>query len=205
MIVAGVTASPDFPVGNAVQPQKRGSVDAFVSKLTASGDALVYSTYFGGSGYDEARDVAVDDHGNAYVAGYTDSWDFPFSTTIGAPEWRKHIFVVKLESTGALAYATGIGGAVSDDVKAIAVDAEGRAHIAGMTSSPDFPLVNPWQRSLGGTRAFRTHDGGGRWTALNSGLEVSGVRSFGFDRSQPAARHARRSCYARHCPPATAS
>src|SRR5439155_7726896 len=105
-------------------------------------------------------------------------------------EWRKHIFVVKLESTGALAYATGIGGAVSDDVKAIAVDAEGRAHIAGMTSSPDFPLVNPWQPSLGGTRAFRTHDGGGTWTALNSGLQVSGVRSFGFDRSQPAAVYA---------------
>ena len=75
--------------------------------------------------------------------------------------WRKHVFVIKLDFTGALAYATEIGGSGSeDDVHGIAVDAGGRAHIVGMTSSADFPVVDPWQRSLGGHPAFRTHDGG---------------------------------------------
>jgi hypothetical protein len=190
VIVAGVTVSPDFPVVNAAQPHKRGHVDAFVVKLTPAGDAMAYSTYFGGGGYDEARDVAVDDGGNAYVAGYTDSWDFPMETTLGTPEWRKQMFVVKLDATGALAYSTLIGGSGSDDVKGIAVDAGGRAHIAGMTSSADFPLVDPWQPSLGGYPAFRTHDGGGAWTALKTGLQVSGVSAFGFDPAEPAAVYA---------------
>ena len=190
IIVAGVTTSPDFPIANAAQGEKHGSVDAFVTKLTPGGDAIVYSTYLGGGGYDEARDVAVDDAGNAYVAGYTDSWDFPLASAIGTLEGRKQIFVIKLDSTGALAYATLVGGSGQDAVHGIAVDADRRAHIVGSTSSPDFPLVNPWQRSLGGTPAFRTHDGGGTWTGLHTGLMVSGVRAFGFDRSQPAAVYA---------------
>jgi FIMAH domain-containing protein/beta-propeller repeat-containing protein len=190
VIVAGVTYSSDFPVGNALQSQKKGSGDAFVAKLNPTGDALVYSTYFGGGGTDEARDVAVDDAGNAYVAGYTDSWDFPAASAIGSAETRKQMFVVKLDSTGALAYATLIGGSGSDDVRGIAVDAAGRAHIAGMTSSSDFPVVNPWQPALGGHPAFRTRDGGAAWTALSAGLQGSAVSVFGFDRSQSGATYA---------------
>jgi hypothetical protein len=190
VIVAGVTVSPDFPIGNALQSQKNGSGDAFVSKLNPTGDALVYSTYFGGGGYDEARDVAVDDGGNAYVAGYTNSWDFPATNTIGAAGTRKQMFVVKLDSMGVLAYATLVGGSGSDDVRGIAVDAAGHAHIAGMTSSADFPVVNPWQRTLGGHPAFRTRDGGTAWTALSGGLQVSAVSVFGFDRAQSGATYA---------------
>lgn len=190
VIVAGVTYSPDFPVGNALQPQKGGFGDAFVAKLNPAGDALVYSTYVGGGGGDEARGVAVDESGNAYVAGYTDSWDFPATSTIGPPEWRKNVFVIKLDVTGVLTYATEIGGSGSEDVHGIAVDAGGRAHIVGMTSSPDFPVVDPWQRSLGGHPAFRTHDSGAVWAALNVGFPISGVGAFGFDRSQPGAVYA---------------
>jgi hypothetical protein len=190
VIVAGVTSSPDFPLANAQQSQKKGSGDAFVAKLNPTGDALVYSTYFGGGGYDEARDVAVDDAGNVYVAGYTDSWDFPATNTIGSAETRKQMFVVKLDSMGVLAYATLVGGSGNDDVRGIAVDAGGRAHIAGMTSSADFPVVNPWQRTLGGYPAFRTRDGGAAWTPLGGGLEVSAVSVFGFDRAQSSETYA---------------
>ena len=190
VIVAGVTVSPDFPVGNAFQSQKKGTGDAFVAKLNPTGDALVYSTYFGGAGYDEARDVAVDDAGSAYVAGYTDSWDFPAANAIGSSETRKQMFVVKLDSAGGLAYATQIGGSGSDDVRGIAVDAAGRANIAGMTSSADFPVVNPWQPTLGGSPAFRTRDGGAAWTAASAGLQVSAVSVFGFDRAQSTATYA---------------
>lgn len=190
IFVAGVTVSPDFPVAHAAQPQKKGHVDAFVVKLTPAGDAMAYSTYFGGGGYDEARDVAVDEGGNAYVTGYTDSWDFPVGRTLGTPERRKQAFVIKLDSTGALAYSTLIGGSGYEEVKGIAVDAAGRAHVAGMTSSADFPLVDPWQRLLGGYAASRTHDRGGAWTALNTGLQVSGVSAFGFDPAEPTAVYA---------------
>jgi photosystem II stability/assembly factor-like uncharacterized protein len=189
VIVAGVTFSPDFPLANPLQSQKKGSGDAFVAKLNPTGDALVYSTYFGGGGYDEARDVAVDDGGNAYVAGFTDSSDFPASSTIGSAQTRRQMFVVKLDSMGGLAYATQIGGSGNDNVRGIAVDASGRAHIAGMTSSADFPVVNAWQRTLGGYPAYRTRDGGAAWTGL-SGLQVSAVRVFGFDRAQSSATYA---------------
>lgn len=190
VIVAGVTFSPDFPVGYAVQPQKKAGGDVFVAKLNPTGDALIYATYVGGAGNDEARDLAVDAAGNAYLAGSTNSGDFPTAFTIGSAETLKQMFVVKLDSTGALAYATRIGGSGSDDVRGIAVDAAGRAHIAGMTSSADFPTVNAWQPTLGGYPAFRSRDGGGAWTAVSTGLQVSGVSSFGFDRAQLGATYA---------------
>ena len=189
VVVVGVTTSPDFPVGNAVQSQKKGTGDAFIAKLNPTGDALVYSTYLGGAGYDEAKDVAVDDAGNAYVAGYTDSWDFPAASTIGSAETRKQMFVLKLDAMGALAYATLIGGSGNDSVTGIAVDAAGRAHIVGATSSADFPVVDPWQPALGGYPVFRTRDGGGVWTPLG-GLRVSVATAFGFDRTQPGATYA---------------
>ncbi|HEU4891631.1 MAG TPA: SBBP repeat-containing protein [Vicinamibacterales bacterium] len=190
MIVAGVTSSPDFPVANAAQPDRRGSVDAFVTKLTPGGDAIVYSTYFGGGGYDEARDVAVDAAGNAYVAGYTESFDFPVTSTIGPVEWSREMFVVKLDATGAVAYSTRAGGTRDDSLNGIAVDSGGRAHIVGMTASADFPVVNPWQPSLAGSVGFRTTNAGAAWAPLTAGLQASGIGVFGFDRAEPGAVYA---------------
>jgi hypothetical protein len=75
--VAGSTSSTDFPTMNALQPIYGGAYDAFVTKLNPAGSALVYSTYLGGSGYDIGTSIAVDGSGNAYVAGFTSSTDFP--------------------------------------------------------------------------------------------------------------------------------
>jgi hypothetical protein len=76
--VIGWTVSRDFPTANALQPAYGGGAgDAFVAKFTATGTALVYSTYLGGSGWEIGRGVAVDADGNAYVTGYTPSADFP--------------------------------------------------------------------------------------------------------------------------------
>ena len=190
MIVAGVTTSPDFPVASAVQPQRRGFVDAFVTKLTPGGDALVYSTYFGGSGFDTARDVAVDAAGNVYVAGYTESWDFPVTSSIGPAESSPKMFVVKLDATGAVAYSTRVGGSGDESLNGIAVDPDGRAHLAGMTASADFPVVNPWQARLGGSPGLRTANAGAAWMPLTAGLQVSGIVAFGFDRAEPGAVYA---------------
>src|SRR5262249_21786483 len=74
---AGFTYSTTFPTAGAPQGANSGNSDAFVSKLNPAGTALVYSTYLGGSGYDFGDGVAVDSAGNAYVAGETDSTNFP--------------------------------------------------------------------------------------------------------------------------------
>ena len=82
--VTGYTTSTDFPTtAGAFQTTfGGGNDDAFVTKLNPTGTALVYSTYLGGTGYDQGAAIAVDTAGNAYVTGYTDSTDFP--TTAGA-------------------------------------------------------------------------------------------------------------------------
>jgi Beta-propeller repeat len=75
--VTGFTGSTDFPTVNAVQPAFGGGADAFMAKLTRSGSQLLYSTYLGGSGFELGSGIAVDNRGNAYVTGQTNSTDFP--------------------------------------------------------------------------------------------------------------------------------
>ncbi len=75
--MTGYTSSSNFPVVNAYQETYGGGCDAFVTKLTPSGNVLSYSTYLGGSGSENGRDIAVDSNRNAYVTGYTNSTDFP--------------------------------------------------------------------------------------------------------------------------------
>src|SRR5205085_10726396 len=81
--VTGQTASTNFPTANAIQSNKAGTTtNAYVTKLNASGSALIYSTYLGGSGGDAGLGIAVDAAGNAYVAGRTGSTDFPTANPI---------------------------------------------------------------------------------------------------------------------------
>ncbi len=91
--VVGNTYSTDFPVRNAAQPTKGGGSsnnhDAFVTKIQADGSALIYSTYLGGSKTDEASGIAVDDLGNAYITGMTQSTDFPIQECLPAGLWRR--------------------------------------------------------------------------------------------------------------------
>src|SRR5262249_41084526 len=113
--VTGDTASTNFPTANAVQPVFGGVEDAFVAKLTAGGMTLAYSTYLGGSGVDYGQGIAVAPTGAAYVAGSTDSKNFPvtasaFQTPPGGGD-LSDAFVTKLTPSGsALAYATYLGG-----------------------------------------------------------------------------------------------
>lgn len=142
--VAGITSSTDFPQRGGVQTRFNGGVyDAFVTKLNAAGDDLVYSTFLGGAGDDEAFRLALDPVNNAYVTGLTDSANFP---TAGAAQptrgGKSDAFVAKLDpSGGALVYSTYLGGAEVDEGWDIALDAQGRAWVAGRTSSADFPVT----------------------------------------------------------------
>ena len=139
---SGLTGSSNFPTVNALYPTSGGIQDAFVTKLNAAGNAVTYSTYLGGSGYDQANAVAVDASGNAYVIGYTDSPDFPIAGAMRALDGDYDAFVSKLNATGSgLVYSTYLGGSGGDFGDAIAVDRTGIAYVAGHTASPDFPTV----------------------------------------------------------------
>ncbi|HEY1536698.1 MAG TPA: SBBP repeat-containing protein [Polyangiaceae bacterium] len=121
---------------------------------------LTYSSYFGGSSYDEACAIAADTSGNMYLVGYTASTLFPTSS----PEQPTHAggsydaFVVKLNAAGtSLIYATYLGGNGPDIAYAVATDGVGNAYLAGLTSSTNFPVVTPVQAALGGSQdAFVT-------------------------------------------------
>jgi hypothetical protein len=80
--VAGGTSSTNFPVLNPIQAHLGGSQDAFVTKLSATGNALFFSTYLGGAAADVANSIRLDSSGNAFIGGATDSTNFP--TTPGA-------------------------------------------------------------------------------------------------------------------------
>ena len=145
--VVGTTASLDFPTtSGAVQPALAGgSTDAFVTKLNPTGSGFVYSTYLGGTSEENGCHIAVDDAGNAYVTGVTESPDFP--TTTGALQTTygggsDDAFVTKLAPTGsALVYSTFLGGSALDQGFGIAVDSAGSAYIVGETQSCNFPTT----------------------------------------------------------------
>ena len=152
--VAGTTFSVDFPTTpGAFDTTHNGSFnvftrpDACVTKLNSSGSALIYSTFLGGDGGDFARDLALDNSGNVYVAGSTGSSDFP--TTPGAFDTTRNdvgssdVFVTKLNPTGSapLVYSTLIGGDGFEEPQDIEVDNAGNAYMTGSTGSPDFPTT----------------------------------------------------------------
>ncbi len=154
--VAGSTASYDFPALNPAQSAIGGSNDAFVAKLTASGNALIYCTYLGGAGDDRAMGIAVDASGAAYITGYTQSPNFPVRNALQATlAGTKNAFIAKLTPAGNnLAYSTYLGGSGSDSGNGIAVDSSGNAYVAGDATSANFP-VNSFQRTYhGGQDAF---------------------------------------------------
>ena len=147
--IAGQTFSSDFPIANALQPECGGDLgagDAFVAKLTPDGTALAYSTYLGGSSRDAGLDIAVDSFGAAYVAGVTDSANFPTRNPVHPFRGPADGFVAKLAADGrSLTYSTPLGGSAFDQGTDIAVDMSGAAYVAGETSSLDFPTVNALQ------------------------------------------------------------
>jgi uncharacterized repeat protein (TIGR01451 family) len=174
--VTGFTnSSLDFPTTTgALQTAFGGSRDAFVTKLNATGSALVYSTYLGGTDNDEGHGIAVDAPGNAYVTGFTESANFPV-TPLTAFQPAKgagvDAFVTKLNPTGSgLVYSTFLGSNNTDQGSSIAVDALGNAYITGFTASATFPTTTgASQTTFGGVEdAFVT-----KLNAAGSGLSYS--------------------------------
>ncbi len=123
-----------------------GLKDAFIAKVNASGSALTYCTYIGGSADDVANGIAVDGLGNAYIGGSTGSSVATFCEITG-PDLSFNggttdAFVCKLNAAGnGRVYCGYIGGDGEESVNGIAVDGSGNAYVAGNTSSrePTFP------------------------------------------------------------------
>lgn len=153
--VAGETYSSGFPLSNdAYQSYIAGRYDAFVYVLNPSGSDLSFSTYFGGSNYDQAIDLRVDRHGNIYFVGDTTSTDLP--TTDGSynkvSNGGNDLFAVKLNMTHkTLDFCTFIGGSSSDYAYGMTMNSHGDTFITGYTSSSDFPLSDDaFDRSMNG-------------------------------------------------------
>ena len=198
--VTGVTFSSNFPVANAVQNQfQGGAFDAFVTKINPAGTALAYSTYLGGNDDDRGYRVRLDAAGNAYVAGSTESPNFPTASPYQSSlNGIVDAFVTKLTPTGTVSYSTFIGGSGLDGAIGLTVGPAGNAAITGFTSSTDFPTVAATQpansggefdafvtqlNTSGNMLDFSTYLGG---TGNDSGFDIAvdiGGRSYVFGRT----------------------
>ncbi|RME25478.1 MAG: hypothetical protein D6800_07575, partial [Candidatus Zixiibacteriota bacterium] len=156
--ITGSTSSPDFPLRNSYDTQPDMYGDAFVAKLSPSGDSLIYNTLFGGSNAESGTAVAVDGLGFAYVTGWTKSLDFPVSNAIydTYQGGMADVFVSKLSRRGnALDFSTYLGGSKGDEPGAIALNKARFIYIVGTTNSYDFPVENAY-RPYEGPGAFVT-------------------------------------------------
>jgi uncharacterized protein (TIGR03437 family) len=159
--ITGKTSSLDFPTVNAFQPARAsGTVhltDAFVSKISADGSRLIYSSYLGGNGADSGEAIAVDSAGNAYVGGGTLYGDFPLVDALPGPAtggFYGASFLAKVDAGGSrLLYSTLLTGSaaypVQDRIQAIVLDAQERPVVAGITADRAFPLIDPIQPTFG--------------------------------------------------------
>ena len=144
---------------------------------------LVYSTYLGGSGNDQASAIALDNNGSVYITGYTDSADFSPTTLGSVAAGVDHAFLAKLDPSGSsLVYADYIGGSSRDFGFALVLDSANDVYVTGSTESSDFPLVNPYQASLpgpysgfvaklsadGASLLYSTYLGGNSWDQPSS-------------------------------------
>ncbi|MDD2901979.1 MAG: SBBP repeat-containing protein [Syntrophales bacterium] len=182
--VAGQTSSSNFPQTNLSVLQ--GITDAFVTKINpnvAGAGSLVYSFFWGGSGSDSATGaIAVDSGGNAYVAGNTDSPNFPTVTPYQAVlNGLTNAFVTKFNAAGTAVYSTYLGGNGNDLAWFIAADNAGRAYVTGQTSSTNFPTFKTYSTTLKGTtNAFVTQFDASGTALLHSTYLGGTVADYGF-------------------------
>jgi len=162
MYVTGETASTNFPEASNANS---GGFDAFVTKISANGASLIYSTYVGGNSADSGNAIAVNPTtGVAFVAGGSASTNFP--TTTGAYQTALNgstgnAILFQLDSSGSLTYSTYLGGTGTDTALGLALDSSGNLYSVGTTSSSNFPTKNPLQSSFAGGFVAKLNPAGG--------------------------------------------
>src|SRR6266478_5071876 len=173
--VMGTTSASDFPTMNAFQAAFKGAQSAFVTQLNATGSALVFSTYLGGSGsessgFGRGNNIVVDSGGNAYVTGTTTSGDFPttanaFQATPGGGAFRS--------TDGATTWTASNAGLTSPNITAFAVD-------------PTIPTNNTVYAGTSDAGMFKSTTGGQSWTAINVGLGTLSINALVIDPRTPS-------------------
>jgi hypothetical protein len=153
--ITGRTASTDFPTLNQYQSDQPDK-DAFVAKIDATGvgaSSLIFCTYLGGEGADEGKGLSVDNSGNVYVTGDTESPDFPTLNQYQTDQPDKDAFVTIIDTNqsgaSSLIYSTYLGGESFEYGEGIAVGINGYVYVAGWTASTDFPIQNQYQTFQG--------------------------------------------------------
>ena len=151
-VVSGVTVSSDFPTTKGAFNRVYGGgtcqfaacPDGFVSKLSSDGSRLLYSGYLGGSDWDQANSMSIDEADRVYVTGQTLSTDFPATANAYNASLRgeNDAFVAQISADGSsLHYATYLGGSAQDEGSGIALGPAGRVYVTGKTLSSDFPTT----------------------------------------------------------------
>jgi len=147
-IVAGLTVSADFPTTSGAHDETHsGQANAFVTKLSATGSSVLWSTFLGGESYDsydQAYTIAIDSSGNPIVGGMTWSDDFPITPYAydTSHNGNQDIFVSKLDASGSeLLWSTFLGGEWEDYCHDMVLDRNGSPILVGWTTSTDYPTT----------------------------------------------------------------
>ena len=215
--ITGLTTSSNFPTANPIQSTNGGSAgDAFVTKLSNLGSALIYSTYLGGSNIDAGRGIAVDSGGNAYVTGYTSSAEFPlvagavrtkspfFKSSDSGASWRNDSYGLKSDIATALAFdptkpSTIYAGTRSGVYKSTDAGSTWnssstglvRPSVVGLVVDPLSPSTVYLAAALSdvgnSTGVYKSTNGGSTWT--NTGLALNTL-SLAIDPVTPATLYA---------------
>jgi Beta-propeller repeat/Domain of unknown function DUF11 len=151
--IAGSTESVDFPPLGEVNGGLTGTANVFIAKFNSEGSALIYSTYFGGTGpgKDYPAGIAVDSGFDVYVAGTTNSANFPVLNGLaGTPTAGNHVFVSKFGASENLEYSTYLASSGVDTASGVAIDSLGRIYVTGATTSTDFPTTANSYSTLNG-------------------------------------------------------
>jgi hypothetical protein len=163
--ITGETSSNNFPLWYFYQWRRYSDLsDAFLSKLSSTGDTLRYSTYFGRASIDRGYDIAMSPGGSAVITGITVSPDLPVTADAVDATFNggSDVFIARFSDSGnVLRYCTYLGGENDDASRDagrshIAVDRVGNLYVAGCTFSPDFPLRNPLRAEVEQTEVFVT-------------------------------------------------
>jgi uncharacterized protein (TIGR03437 family) len=151
LLVVGSTESSDFPTMQPLRAASAGRSDGFVAKIVPTGPALAFSSYLGGGANDSVLAVTTDALGDIYLAGFTQSPDFPVESalrpTISCSPYCMDSFLTKLASDGTkLVYSSFLGA----DGVGLALDPQGRVVVVGSTGTSGLATPNAYQRSLAG-------------------------------------------------------
>ena len=151
--ITGTTYSSDFPIKNAYNNTYGGSADVFIAKFDPTGN-LLFSSYLGGSNYDLGDSLALDDFGNCYITGNTQSTNFPLKNNMGSSfRGNSDIFVAKFSPSGDLLFSTLLGGSLIEFGYDITVNSLNNIFITGRTMSDDFPMKNAFNATYPGNNA----------------------------------------------------